>query len=115
MNHRYSILTACMQFLKQSNLATTDKLRAETQLIQLKRHLLNNALPSSAACGEDAFEELLCQVRAVQFESGALPGLMKRMSDMLIILDEENQARTARAGDIEEPLEPSLRPLHPRE
>jgi len=106
MDHRYSILTACMQFLKQSNLTTTDKLRVETQLIQLKRHLLNNALPSSAACGEEVFEDLLCQVRGVKLgESGALANVMKRMSDMLTVLDEESEARTAREGDIEEPLE----------
>ena len=45
MDHQYSIINQCLQLLKQSDMPTIKKLRVEIQLIQMKRLLLNEAIP----------------------------------------------------------------------
>jgi len=95
MDNQYRIINQCLQLLKQSEMPTIKKLRVEIQLIQMKRLLLNDALPNEVkcgSCGEDVFEGLLSQMRGVC--SGGCDGegltlLMERIGAMLAILGSE--------------------------
>ncbi|GFO54650.1 hypothetical protein GMSM_16570 [Geomonas sp. Red276] len=92
MDYQYSIINQCLQLLKQSDMPTIKKLRVEIQLIQMKRLLLNEAIPKEAesgVCSEDKFEGLLSQMRRIcggNYEGEALTSLMDRIGDMLMVL-----------------------------
>lgn len=92
MDYQYSIINQCLQLLKQSDMPTIKKLRVEIQLIQMKRLLLNEAIPKEAengTCGEDEFEGLLTQMRRIcggNYEGEALSSLMDRIGGMLLVL-----------------------------
>lgn len=95
MDNQYRIINQCLQLLKQSEMPTIKKLRVEIQLIQMKRLLLNDAIPNEVrcgTCGEDVFEGLLCQMRRIcggKCEGDALSELMDRIGGMLTILGSE--------------------------
>ncbi|GFO61444.1 hypothetical protein GMST_37690 [Geomonas silvestris] len=95
MDNQYRIINQCLQLLKQSEMPTIKKLRVEIQLIQMKRLLLNDALPSevrSGSCGEEVFEGLLHQMKGIccgGYDGEALSELMERISGMLSILGSE--------------------------
>jgi len=101
MDNQYRIINQCLQLLKHSDMPTIKKLRVEIQLIQMKRLLLNDALPAEVrlgSCGEDVFEGLLQQMRGIcstGYDSEALRDLMDRIGGMLSILGSE-AAPTAR-------------------
>jgi hypothetical protein len=91
MDYQYSIINQCLQLLKQSDMPTIKKLRVEIQLIQMKRLLLNEAIPKDpqgGGCGENEFEELLSQMRRIcgNYEGDALNTLMDRIGGMLTVL-----------------------------
>lgn len=92
MSHKYLIVNQCLQLLKQSNLPTIKKLLVEIKLIQMKRLLLDDDVPSSSKCGycgESVFEGILSQMRNVcggDQESENLPALLDRMSGVLMVL-----------------------------
>lgn len=92
MDQQYSIINQCLQLLKQSDMPTIKKLRVEIQLIQMKRLLLNESLPTDiikGSCGEDVFEGLLHQMRRIcggGCEGEALSDLMERIGGMLSVL-----------------------------
>jgi hypothetical protein len=92
MDTQYRIINQCLQLLKQSEMPTIKKLRVEIQLIQMKRLLLNDALPNEVkcgSCGEDVFEGLLNQMRGIcsgNCDGEALTQLMDRIGGMLTIL-----------------------------
>jgi hypothetical protein len=95
MDNQYRIINQCLQLLKQSEMPTIKKLRVEIQLIQMKRLLLNDALPNEVrcgSCGEDVFEGLLSQMRGIcagSCDGDALADLMSRIGGMLTILGAE--------------------------
>ena len=95
MDNQYRIINQCLQLLKQSEMPTIKKLRVEIQLIQMKRLLLNDALPNEVkcgSCGEDVFEGLLSQMRGIcngSCDGEALTELMERIGGMLTILGSE--------------------------
>ena len=95
MDNQYRIINQCLQLLKQSEMPTIKKLRVEIQLIQMKRLLLNDALPNEVkcgSCGEDVFEGLLSQMRGIcsgDCDGEALIELMERIGGMLTILGSE--------------------------
>jgi hypothetical protein len=95
MDNQYRIINQCLQLLKQSDVPTIKKLRVEIQLIQMKRLLLNDALPNEVkcgSCGEEVFEGLLSQMRGICGGAGdgeALSDLMERIRGMLTILGAE--------------------------
>lgn len=92
MDHQYSIVNQCLQLLKQSDMPTIKKLRVEIQLIQMKRLLLNDNVPSEVlcgSCGEDVFEGLLFQMRGIcggNCEGEAVADLMNSIGGMLTAL-----------------------------
>ena len=92
MDYQYSIINQCLQLLKQSDMPTIKKLRVEIQLIQMKRLLLNEAMPKATdngPCGEGEFEGLLSQMRRIcggNCEGEALTSLMDRIGGMLLVL-----------------------------
>ena len=92
MDNQYRIINQCLQLLKQSEIPTIKKLRVEIQLIQMKRLLLNDSLPSEVkcgSCGEDVFEGLLSQMRGLcsdGCDGEALNVLMERIGCMLAVL-----------------------------
>ena len=96
MDNQYRIINQCLQLLKQSEMPTIKKLRVEIQLIQMKRLLLNDTLPSevrSGPCGEDVFEGLLSQMRGIcggSCDGEALGSLMERIGGILAILGSEH-------------------------
>ena len=98
MDTQYRIINQCLQLLKQSDMPTIKKLRVEIQLIQMKRLLLNDALPHEVkcgSCGEDVFEGLLAQMRCIcsgNNDSDALTELMERIGGMLAILGAQSAA-----------------------
>jgi hypothetical protein len=95
MDNQYRIINQCLQLLKQSEIPTIKKLRVEIQLIQMKRLLLNDALPNEVkcgSCGEDVFEGLLNQMRTIcggNCDGEVLSDLMGRIGGMLTILGSE--------------------------
>lgn len=95
MDNQYRIINQCLQLLKQSEMPTIKKLRVEIQLIQMKRLLLNDSLPSEirrGSCGEEVFEGLLYQMRGLcgnGYDGEALSELMERIGGMLSILGSE--------------------------
>jgi hypothetical protein len=101
MSHKYIIVNQCLQLLKQSNLPTIKKLLVEIKLIQMKRLLLDEDVPSTSTCGycgENVFEALLCQMRRISggdYEGETLTDLMERMSGMLMVLGEQEQYQHA--------------------
>jgi len=96
MDKQYHIINQCLALLKQSGMPTIKKLRVEIQLIQMKRLLLNDALPTEVrcgSCGEEVFEGLLNQMHGVccgSCDGDALSQLMDRIGDMLTILGSEH-------------------------
>lgn len=98
MDNQYRIINQCLQLLKQSEMPTIKKLRVEIQLIQMKRLLLNDALPHEVkcgSCGEEVFEGLLNQMRGIcggGYDGEALSELMERIGGMLSILGSEQAA-----------------------
>ena len=92
MDYEYCIINQCLQLLKQSDLPTIKKLRVEIQLIQMKRLLLNDALPDrngTAAGRETLFEGLLRQMQGIcggNCDGSNLTGLMERIGGMLTVL-----------------------------
>jgi hypothetical protein len=92
MDLQYSIINQCLQLLKQSDLPTIKKLRVEIQLIQMKRLLLNDAIPTevqSGSCSMEAFEELLTQMRRIcagSCDQSALPELLDQIGGLLNVL-----------------------------
>jgi hypothetical protein len=96
MDNQYRIINQCLQLLKQSEMPTIKKLRVEIQLIQMKRLLLNDALPAEVkcgSCGEDVFEGLLSQMRGIcagSNDGDALADLMKRIGGMLAVLGSDH-------------------------
>jgi hypothetical protein len=96
MDNQYRIINQCLQLLKQSDMPTIKKLRVEIQLIQMKRLLLNDALPREVkcgSCGEDVFEGLLGQMRGIcssNCDAEALSELMERIGGMLTILGSQH-------------------------
>jgi hypothetical protein len=96
MDNQYRIINQCLQLLKQSEMPTIKKLRVEIQLIQMKRLLLNDALPievKCGSCGEDVFEGLLSQMRCIcggTSDGEALTDLMERIGGMLSSLGAEH-------------------------
>jgi hypothetical protein len=101
MSHKYIIVNQCLQLLKQSNLPTIKKLLVEIKLIQMKRLLLDEEVPSTTLCGycgENVFETLLCQMRRVSggdYEGETLADLMERMSGVLTVLGYQGQGLEA--------------------
>jgi hypothetical protein len=100
MDHEYSIINQCLQLLTQSDMPTIKKLRVEIQLIQMKRLLLNDAIPNEikcGSCGEDVFEGLLCQMRRIcgggSCDGEALTDLMNRIGGMLTVLGDDQASR----------------------
>ena len=106
MDHQYRIVNQCLTLLKQSEMPTIKKLRVEIQLIQMKRLLLNDALPNEVkcgSCGEDVFEGLLSQMRGIcggTSDGEALSQLMDRIGGMLTILGSDPSS----PGASERPL-----------
>lgn len=98
MDNQYRIINQCLHLLKQSEMPTIKKLRVEIQLIQMKRLLLNDALPNEikcGSCGEDVFEGLLNQMRGIcggRCDGESLGELMDRISGILSILGTEQAA-----------------------
>jgi hypothetical protein len=96
MDNQYRIINQCLQLLKQSDMPTIKKLRVEIQLIQMKRLLLNDALPNEVkcgSCGEDVFEGLLSQMRGIcvgSSDTEELGELMERIGGMLAILGSDH-------------------------
>lgn len=92
MDQQYGIINQCLQLLKQSDMPTIKRLRVEIQLIQMKRLLLNEAIPTeikSGPCGKDVFEGLLGQMRKIcggSCEGEVLHDLMDRIGGMLTVL-----------------------------
>lgn len=92
MDQQYTIVNQCLQLLKQSDMPTIKRLRVEIQLIQMKRLLLNDAIPNDVkcgSCGKDVFEALLSQMRRIcseSYEGEALSDLMDRIGGMLTVL-----------------------------
>jgi hypothetical protein len=99
MDLQYSIINQCLQLLKQSDLPTIKKLRVEIQLIQMKRLLLNDAIPTeiqSGSCSMEACEQLLRQMRAIcvgSCDQSALSELMDQIGGLLIVLGGDQAAR----------------------
>lgn len=103
MDNQYRIINQCLQLLKQSDMQTIKKLRVEIHLIQMKRLLLNDAVPKEVRCGpcgEDVFEGLLSQMRRIcggncegEGEGEALSELMDSIGGMLTILGSEQVSR----------------------
>jgi hypothetical protein len=96
MGEPYSVINQCLLILKQSDLPITKKLHVEIQLIQMKRLLLNDAIPREGApcrcCEEDMFKELLRQMQMVckgDIEGGPLADLMDSIDGMLVTLGTE--------------------------
>lgn len=89
MDHQYIIINKCLQLLKQSDMATMNKLRVELQLIQMKRILLNHNVPHElkyASCGEEVFEGLFSDMRRIcegSCTEVAIIDLMGRIGTML--------------------------------
>jgi hypothetical protein len=96
MDNQYRIINQCLQLLKQSDMPTIKKLRVEIQLIQMKRLLLNDALPNEVkcgSCGEEVFEGLLSQMRGIcggTNNTEELGELMERIGGMLAILGSDH-------------------------
>lgn len=93
MSHKYILVNQCLQLLKQSNLPTIKKLLVEIKLIQMKRLLLDDDIPSASSCGycgESVFEGLLAEMRKISGstyeEDNTLSDLMDRMSGVLMVL-----------------------------
>jgi len=99
MDNQYRIINQCLQLLKQSDMPTIKKLRVEIQLIQMKRLLLNDAVPKEVRCGPcgtEVFEGLLSQMRKIcggNCEGEALSELMDSIGGMLTILGSEKLSR----------------------
>jgi len=99
MDNQYRIINQCLQLLKQSEMPTIKKLRVEIQLIQMKRLLLNDAIPNEVrcgSCGEEVFEGLLHQMKRIcggSYEGEALADLMERIGGMLAVLGSEQVSR----------------------
>lgn len=99
MDQHYSIINQCLQLLKQSDIPTIKKLRVEIQLIQMKRLLLNDAMPKEVinrTCGEEVFERLLAQMRKIakgNAEPEDLTELMKCIAAMLSVLGGDQTAQ----------------------
>ena len=96
MDNQYRIINQCLALLKQSEMQTIKKLRVEIQLIQMKRLLLNDALPTEVkcgSCGEDVFEGLLSQMKGIcggNCDGEALTQLMDRIGGMLTMLGSDH-------------------------
>jgi hypothetical protein len=91
MDPRYSIVNQCLQLLKQSRIPTTKKLRVEIQLFQMKRLLLNDAIPKNyRSPGGEGFEGLLGKMQGLcegNDEFNQLNEVMDHIGGMLSVLD----------------------------
>jgi hypothetical protein len=101
MDNKYSIVNECLNLLKQSGMATIKRLRLEIQLYQIKRLLLRDLTSDElkgGACGEDVFEDLLCQMRRIcggGCDAGALADLTDHLSGMLTVLCDDGPETSA--------------------
>lgn len=91
MEHQFGIINQCLQLLKQSDVPAIKKLRAEIQLIQVKRLLLKDGLSEElkSSSGKDMFEGLLAQMRAMcgsNCDHEALTGVMNSIGGVITAL-----------------------------
>lgn len=81
----YTRINQCIELLKGSNLSTIKKLRIEIQLIQLKRHLLNDDFHVTVSFGKVTLAEVLAEMTRIcagRYD-GTLTDQIERLSWML--------------------------------
>lgn len=85
----YKRVNQCIELLKETHLPTIKKLRVEIQLIQMKRLLLADEVPTESrcgSCGQPLFDGLMDQMGKIcggNFDGETLTEQVERLSWLL--------------------------------